>query len=111
MNEDEEYGFRQISEAPQYYDQYGNPQIMNTYSGQEGEYLTFDRNRNRAGYNERFDDPPAYTDEDLMINDAFTLTSGVFDQRSYPRPGNAAYPSSYQQPQQFDFSGPNHRYP
>ena len=83
MNE-EDYNFRPYSEGPQYtgsdFQNQGNRQIMTTYSGKEGDYLTFDRNRLRGGqeglYNNR-DDVPGYSEEDALLESGLPLTSGL----------------------------------
>lgn len=70
MNE-EDYNFRPYSEGPQYtgsdFQNQGNRQIMTTHSGQEGDYLTFDRNHLRGRQDAFFnnpDDVPGYTEVD-----------------------------------------------
>lgn len=53
---------------------------MTTYSGKEGDYLTFDRNHLRGGqerlYNNR-DDVPGYSEEDALLESGLPLTSGL----------------------------------
>ena len=83
MNE-EDYNFRPHSEGPQYtgsdFQNQGNRQITTTYSGQEADYLTFDRNRFRRGqegfYNNP-DDMPGYTEEDDLLENGLPLSSGL----------------------------------
>jgi len=83
MNE-EDNNFRPYSEGPQYtgsdFKNQGNRQIMTTYSGQEGDFLTFDRNRLRGGqegfYN-NLDDVPGYTEEDVILENGLPMTSGL----------------------------------